>query len=474
MFCRKVIRLLNFFFLLACFSCSLIINVYAKTLATPSNGYSGFRKLDDGSMPSVLPREPGQRDFDNPSNGDSFRSSGVYEKYFDLQKHAFFVMEFVDEYNRKKYLRYPLKFSYKDGNLRAYNVDVEIKPSTLFSTATRFYLDLNYRNIPRKNFYNINGSFLSTEGLLLSGTNLVLSDNTSVDSSTVVYNFDTMKEVILNNQYFSSLHDKPIKFKNSYVSARLFFQLKDIIDLQVFSKHNNHLHFTFTLCFKGTTVQDDAGNTVRDNSGVNQDMGSNISDMSENIGGMKEALEEVVNTQNQIIKGIQNLIQHISNQLFAFWNQLAGEFTNLYAKLEKNANDNFTALKEAFDDGSTLIANYISKNNRKNMDNNDKNTDKALNSYNNSSMNNDNETLKNKIAEQDGLEKQITSKINEPLSSFEFKNPVNQYLLAFGMCGQWLQNLFDSLGDFKDVVNLSFAMTIALICIGMYRFKGGA
>ena len=100
MFCRKVIRLLKFFFLLACFSCSLIINVYAKTLATPSNGYSGFRKLDDGSMPSVLPREPGQRDFDNPSNGDSFRSSGVYEKYFDLQKHAFFVMEFVDEYNR--------------------------------------------------------------------------------------------------------------------------------------------------------------------------------------------------------------------------------------------------------------------------------------------------------------------------------------------------------------------------------------
>lgn len=452
----------------------LTLNIYANSLATPSNGYSGFRKLDDGSMPSVLPRVPGQRDFDNPSDGDSFRSSGVYEKYFDLQKHAFFVMEFFDSNGRKKYLRYPLKFSYKDGNLQAFTTDVFIKPSHNFSLVSRFYLDLNYKNIPRKNFYNINGSFLSTEGYLLGGTNLVLSDNTSVDSSTVVYHFDTKKELILNNQYFSSQYDKPVKFKSNYVSARLFFQLSDPIDEEEFSKHNDHLHFTFTLCFKGTTVKDEAGNTVRDNSGVNQDMGSNISDMSENIGGMKEALEEVVNTQNQIIQGIQNLVQHISNQLFAFWNQLAGEFTNLYAKLERNANDNFTALKEAGKEAAEHIVENNNKNTNKLKENNDKNTDKALNSYDNSSMNNDNERLKNKLAEQDEFEDLITSNINEPLSSFEFKNPVNQYLLAFGMCGHWLQKLFDSLGDFKDVVNLSFAMTIALICIGMYRFKGGS
>lgn len=467
----KIFQLTLFSFFI---SFVLTLNIYAKNLATPSNGYSGFRKLDDGSMPSVLPRESGQRDFDNPGDGDSFRSSGVYEKYFDLQKHAFFVMEFFDSNGRKKYLRYPLKFSYKDGNLQAFTTDVFIKPSHNFSLASRFYLDLNYKDIPRKNFYNINGSFLSTEGYLLGGTNLVLSDNTSVDSSTVVYHFDTKKELILNNQYFSNQYDKPVKFKNNYVSARLFFQLSDSIEEEDFSKHNNHLHFTFTLCFKGTTVQDEAGNTVRDNSGVNQDMGSNISDMSENIGGMKEAIEEVVNTQNQIIQGIQNLVQHISNQLFAFWNQLAGEFTNLYAKLERNANDNFTALKEAGKEAAEHIVESNNKNTNKLKENDDKNTDKALNSYDNGSMNNDNETLKNKIAEQDAIEKQITSKINEPLSSFEFKNPVNQYLLAFGMCGQWLQKLFDSLGDFKDVVNLSFAMTIALICIGMYRFKGGA
>ena len=467
----KIFQLTLFSFFI---SFVLTLNIYAKSLATPSNGYSGFRKLDDGSMPSVLPRESGQRDFDNPNDGDSFRSSGVYEKYFDLQKHAFFVMEFLDTEGKNRYLRYPLKFSYKDGNLKAFSVDIFLKPSGRFYKATRFYLDLNYKNIPRKNFYNINGSFLSTQGLLLSGTNLVLSDNTSVDSSTVVYPFDTKKEVILNNQYFSSYYDKPVKFKSNYVSARLFFQLSDEVNSDTFSKNDNHLRFTFTLCFKGTTVKDDSGNTVRDNSGANQDMGSNISDMSENIGGMKEAIEEVVNTQNQIIQGIQNLVQHISNQLFAFWNQLAGEFTNLYAKLERNANDNFTALKEAGKEAAEHIVESNNKNTNKLKENNDKNTDKALNSYDNSSMNNDNERLRNKLAEQDEFEDLITSNINEPLSSFEFKNPVNQYLLAFGMCGHWLQKLFDSLGGFKDVVNLSFAMTIALICIGMYRFKGGS
>ena len=513
MFCRKVIRLLNFFFLLACFSCSLIINVYATPVSTPSDYVDDDVLGDDVSLfsnPLELPKVSDEDlkeelGFNKPkpkpvSGHVSLFSAHVIDKYAggwkylpgdkkaskfpvspenderflrfkhnagDLTKDSYFVFDFKGA--GKKDFKKRVNFK-KEGD--SFVINDKLPQSAVYGV-NAFKIHIGKRNLPKPGNYSLK-FFMSSE----------LVDNWRIELP--VFRLNKLNKVgndesfniwyLNNDSQFGALSN--INIDESVYSIDIILYL-DKYDSRIFT-HGVQIGF-YEPETDLNVVDNSTPGVVEDFNPENktpeanaEDIANSSKDTADNTKDTANNTKAIVESQNLILGTLKAIIQHISDQLFAFWNQLAGEFTNLYAKLEKNANDNFTALKEAGKEATKHIVENDNKNTKEMKENDDKNTDKALNSYNNSSMNNDNEVLKNKIAEQDGLEKQITSKINEPLSSFEFKNPVNQYLLAFGMCGQWLQNLFDSLGDFKDVVNLSFAMTIALICIGMYRFKGGA
>lgn len=53
------------------------------------------------------------------------------------------------------------------------------------------------------------------------------------------------------------------------------------------------------------------------------------------LGAVSDAANALVDKQDTIIDQIVNTTQTISNQLYSFWNQLAGEFTNLYNKMNQ-------------------------------------------------------------------------------------------------------------------------------------------
>ena len=511
MFCRKVMRLLKFFFLSACFSCSLITNVYATSVSTPSDYvYDDF--LDDDvslfSNPLELPKvsdedlkeELGFKDPKPVSGHVSLFSADIRDKYsggsivypdgrwvtidaspkyddlflrfkgnsVNLTRDCYFLFEFKDSNNKSFTKR--LNFV-KAGS--SYEVGDKIDKSS-FNRVMGYKIHLGKSTLPKPGKYCLR-LFMSNE----------VGDCLSVGFPRFDLNtFSAKRNKVYSSSYYLSNTSQFGTFGNISID-------KDVYSIDIVLGFPHHdldiIDHSFRVAFtpydpkfgtfdpsegvKPGSVEDfDKDDSVPDTS---NDVVEDTRNTADNTRDTADNTKAIVESQNLILGTLKAIIQHISDQLFAFWNQLAGEFTNLYAKLEKNANQNFNALKEAGKAATEHIVENNNKNTNELKENNDKNTDKALNSYDNSSMNSDNERLRNKLAEQDEFEDLITSSINEPLSSFEFKNPVNQYLLAFGMCGRWLQKLFDSLGGFKDVVNLSFAMTIALICIGMYRFKGG-
>lgn len=107
------------------------------------------------------------------------------------------------------------------------------------------------------------------------------------------------------------------------------------------------------------------------------------------------------------------------------------------------------------------------------LENDDKNADAIMNSYDKSGFDDSNGKLGDSIVQQQDQEQQIMDQISEPLDSFEFKDPIAQYLSTFKLFGDFLQDLFTNSGAFSDVINLSFIMGIALMVAGLYRFKGG-
>ena len=59
------------------------------------------------------------------------------------------------------------------------------------------------------------------------------------------------------------------------------------------------------------------------------------SNNQDSVSAVADAANALVDKQDSIIDQIVDTTQTISNQLFSFWNQLAGEFTNLYNKMNQ-------------------------------------------------------------------------------------------------------------------------------------------
>ena len=223
-------------------------------------------------------------------------------------------------------------------------------------------------------------------------------------------------------------------------------------------------------------------------SNVSQDLDENISNsvgqissdlgsISSSIDSVEEGIEEISSNTGYMVNGLremadtlEEIVATISNQLSALWDQL---YNNMHLPQLANDDKNTELIVEAIDDIELDISADLEAQTNSINQNNDKNTDTIVNGYDSSSLDASNDALSSAMESQEAQEEQILEQISEPLEDFEFDNPITQYLSAFQMFGDFLQDLFVGSGGFKDVINLSFLMPIALIVIGMYRFKGG-
>lgn len=167
---------------------------------------------------------------------------------------------------------------------------------------------------------------------------------------------------------------------------------------------------------------------------------------------------QLVEEQKETNSLIANIIQTISNQLTAFWNQLAGEFTNLYNRLAAQHTEQLKADQE---NTQNVIQNQTA------------NTATITDGYDASSIDQDNSRLSSKIDEYDQAEKSVLDSVNDSLGSFAFESDLSGFSATVKMVSDFLQAMYDASGGFKLVINLSFMVSIASIVIGMYRFKEG-
>lgn len=181
---------------------------------------------------------------------------------------------------------------------------------------------------------------------------------------------------------------------------------------------------------------------------VDQDIQSNISN---NTGTLVEQQEE---TNGLLVE----IIQTISNQLKAFWDQLAGEFTNLYNKMNQQHQEKLEADRNNTED---IISNQ-----------ND-NTNQIVNGYDSSALDKSSNNLNDTLTEYNGLQNSISESMAPHLKNFEPRN-LNDYpsgvlgsLLFFG---NYMQRIFESMNNFNLPITLGFTLTFVLMLIGYFRY----
>lgn len=186
------------------------------------------------------------------------------------------------------------------------------------------------------------------------------------------------------------------------------------------------------------------------------------------LGAVSDAANALVDKQDSIIDQIVNTTQTISNQLYSFWNQLAGEFTNLYNKLNLHHQEDLDKLDEQISADRQNTDDIIN--------NQDKNTDQITDGFDSSGMNSANDKLKGQLSDYDSKEKEVLNQVNEKVDSFEFEEPLSasHFVGPLEDIRYFLTGVYNGYSSLNIPIGFSLTLTIALIVIGYYRFKGGS
>lgn len=170
-----------------------------------------------------------------------------------------------------------------------------------------------------------------------------------------------------------------------------------------------------------------------------------------------------------IIELIKNTIQTISSQLTAFWNQLAGEFTNLYNKMNQQHADQLQADRDNTED----IINSQESNTTNIINNNNENTEKITNGYDSSRLDNSNALLNDSIHNMQENEKQLMEDVSNNINDFQYTDYFTRIKAPLSDISYFLSGIYDNLKGLNIPIGFSLTLTIAMLCIGYYRFKGG-
>lgn len=225
----------------------------------------------------------------------------------------------------------------------------------------------------------------------------------------------------------------------------------------------------------------------------------NIADKVEDIVGSVQQLpgkiEDVSNAVQDVVQGIANLPQniagalephydnilqqlhHITEQLHALWDQLAAYFndrlipqmitdTNRIVEAIENihleVNVDFNALKQ-----------QLAQQHKEQMDNDNKNTEEIVNGYENGDMDSISGEFGTAAENSDNAEDQLFNEVSGNISDFTFNLEIlSKYQASLDIIGTILSH-FVALPFVKTPMVFMLTLSIALLMIGYYRFKGG-
>lgn len=96
-----------------------------------------------------------------------------------------------------------------------------------------------------------------------------------------------------------------------------------------------------------------------------------------------------------------------------------------------------------------------------------------VNGYDNSGLNQSNQNLSDTLNKYQEEEDKLLADTKDKIEDFEFQNPFDTFVAPLEDVAYFLNGIYMTLGSFNMPIVFSLTLTIALLCIGWYRFRGG-
>lgn len=215
------------------------------------------------------------------------------------------------------------------------------------------------------------------------------------------------------------------------------------------------------------------------------DLSSSVDDIGEGISGITDAIENLQGAMEPHYSNVLTQLHHITEQLHAFYDQI---YNNIHLKEYALWQDIKTAienmdlevvveldeLKQSINNMSTAVQNKLQAVqdgiNNKLQDT----TDQITGGYDNAGMESDKDRLDSTLQEYDDVEQNLVSDATDNIEDFVFDLDLSEFLGPLQDISYMLQGIFVTMGPMNVAVSFSLMLSVALVLIGWYRFKGGA
>lgn len=330
-------------------------------------------------------------------------------------------------------------------------------------------------------YYRLPDDYIN-KGYKIYNVRLCIARNRLPSSGTYLFKYDFVQGSVVNKIYKADLQfdlvqkntldiypkyeDVPYSQSGSHISGSYNVTIPSRcvrLSLLLYPSGSDPAVNFSGVSFSFGQIPDSSVGTA--DSGVKSDSSQ---DTADNTATIAENSNRQVEQGDSIIELIKNTIQTISSQLESFWNQLAGEFTNLYNKMNQHHSEDLAKVDEQISADRQNTADLIT--------NQDKNTDQITDGFDSSGMNSANDKLKGQLSDYDSKEKEVLDQVNEKVDSFEFEEPLSasHFVGPLEDIRYFLTGVYNGYSSLNIPIGFSLTLTIALIVIGYYRFKGGS
>lgn len=208
-------------------------------------------------------------------------------------------------------------------------------------------------------------------------------------------------------------------------------------------------------------------NKIGDVADAVQDVVQGIANLPQNIAGALEPHYDNILQQ----------LHHITEQLHALWDQLAAYFNDkLIPQMITDTNRIVEAIENVNHEVNIdldVLKQQLAQQHKEQMDNDNKNTEEIVNGYENGDMDPISGQFGTAAENSDNAEDQLFNEVSGNISDFTFDlDMLSQYQTSLDIIGMILGH-FVALPFVKTPMVFMLTLSIALIMIGYYRFKGG-
>lgn len=306
----------------------------------------------------------------------------------------------------------------------------------------------------------------------------------------------TLDNYTLVTQFYIYLKDRPDSFllwypiPSSASGQQIRFSKVDFLPLSV----------SFTLTSKDHYDNNNLqsvnwSDPAKPDSSTDDEIKDAVSSIQDSVGQLPGKIDSVGDAVQDVVQGIANLPQniagalephydnilqqlhHITEQLHALWDQLAAYFNDkLIPQMITDTNRIVEAIENVNHEVNIdldALKQQLAQQHKEQMDNDNKNTEEIVNGYENGDMDSISGQFGTAAENSDNAEDQLFNEVSGNISDFTFDLEIlSQYQTSLDVIGTILGH-FVALPFVKTPMVFMLTLSIALLMIGYYRFKGG-